>query len=513
MRTTTATIGATAIAMPAVFVMTAQSPAALIHYSQLARDAWFGDAGAIETIRTITFTEHPMGQLTTQYQESHGMTVTGSGWVQIMAADSGFPLDGRGMGTLSSDAIFHYDRPMQALAMDFPGNITVQFLIDMELIGVATVGASGAGNFRGIISTLPFNRVRMHDSDGVFGIADLHFVPVAVPAPAGALVLLPAALMLTRRRRRQCGAGDLRRCSHEGPASAPSPPRGAPMCAGAQRGWRGRVGVIRVIGVLGVLLGSVLPHPADRSASAAPGWRTGQDQISIPVLAPSSSPHGADGARNASVHVSIAVSVHTADGSPVEDAVVFTDHGGPTATDANGRAVVRVALLRGVDAVSLSAASSSHGMNLPGTRRLTLREGWSVEHDPTTITDAGIITVRAGGACEPTWLPGFWLPGMNPAVSALTVFDDGSGPALHVSGEFATAGGLVSVRFAKWQGCHASNPCQADFDGDGIVGMSDLSAILAAWGVCSGCDQDLTGDGVVDFRDVLALLASWGRCP
>ncbi len=54
--------------------------------------------------------------------------------------------------------------------------------------------------------------------------------------------------------------------------------------------------------------------------------------------------------------------------------------------------------------------------------------------------------------------------------------------------------------------------CPADLTGDGVVDVSDLHELLAAWGPCSGCAADLTGDGVVDVSDLLELLAAWGDC-
>lgn len=48
-----------------------------------------------------------------------------------------------------------------------------------------------------------------------------------------------------------------------------------------------------------------------------------------------------------------------------------------------------------------------------------------------------------------------------------------------------------------------------DVDGDGVVGVDDLLAIIAAWGPCSGCAEDVTGDGAVDVNDLLAALAAW----
>ena len=54
--------------------------------------------------------------------------------------------------------------------------------------------------------------------------------------------------------------------------------------------------------------------------------------------------------------------------------------------------------------------------------------------------------------------------------------------------------------------------CAADLDGDGAVGVTELLALLAAWGPCPGCDEDLDGDGQVAVSDLLLLLAGWGPC-
>ncbi len=52
-----------------------------------------------------------------------------------------------------------------------------------------------------------------------------------------------------------------------------------------------------------------------------------------------------------------------------------------------------------------------------------------------------------------------------------------------------------------------------DLDGDNMMGVTDLLALLAAWGVCPRCPADLDGDGEVGIADLLALLAAWGPCP
>ncbi len=52
-----------------------------------------------------------------------------------------------------------------------------------------------------------------------------------------------------------------------------------------------------------------------------------------------------------------------------------------------------------------------------------------------------------------------------------------------------------------------------DIDGDGIVGIDDFLALLAAWGPCpappAGCPADLDNDGYVRITDFLLLLANW----
>ncbi len=57
----------------------------------------------------------------------------------------------------------------------------------------------------------------------------------------------------------------------------------------------------------------------------------------------------------------------------------------------------------------------------------------------------------------------------------------------------------------------AARVCPADCapeEPDGMVGILDFLALLAAWGAASVCDLD--GDGVVGILDLLDLLASWG---
>jgi len=54
--------------------------------------------------------------------------------------------------------------------------------------------------------------------------------------------------------------------------------------------------------------------------------------------------------------------------------------------------------------------------------------------------------------------------------------------------------------------------CNADLDGDNVVGFSDLVQMLSAWGPCPGCPEDLGGDGSVGFADLVLLLSVFGPC-
>ena len=51
-----------------------------------------------------------------------------------------------------------------------------------------------------------------------------------------------------------------------------------------------------------------------------------------------------------------------------------------------------------------------------------------------------------------------------------------------------------------------------DVNGDGVVGITDFLALLAAWGPCADCDDcpaDFDGDCTVGVTDMLILLANW----
>ncbi|MDP6602242.1 MAG: hypothetical protein QGH76_08095 [Phycisphaerales bacterium] len=54
--------------------------------------------------------------------------------------------------------------------------------------------------------------------------------------------------------------------------------------------------------------------------------------------------------------------------------------------------------------------------------------------------------------------------------------------------------------------------CAADVNGDSMVDVSDLLAVIAAWGGTSG-SEDVNSDGAIDVSDLLAIIGVWGSCP
>ena len=54
--------------------------------------------------------------------------------------------------------------------------------------------------------------------------------------------------------------------------------------------------------------------------------------------------------------------------------------------------------------------------------------------------------------------------------------------------------------------------CSGDANGDGIVNVDDVLAIVAAFGDCAGCGEDVDGDGMVSVDDLLVAISGWGPC-
>ena len=75
-----------------------------------------------------------------------------------------------------------------------------------------------------------------------------------------------------------------------------------------------------------------------------------------------------------------------------------------------------------------------------------------------------------------------------------------------IYGDWFDAGGNV------FDDSCGEDSCNADVSGDSYVNVTDLLAVIDAWGN-SGGDADINGDGSVNVGDLLEVVASWGPCP
>ncbi len=76
---------------------------------------------------------------------------------------------------------------------------------------------------------------------------------------------------------------------------------------------------------------------------------------------------------------------------------------------------------------------------------------------------------------------------------------------LSAEAESATLTTKVNLQFTAEGGVTVPG----DVDGDGVVSVADVLAIIAAWGPCDGCTEDLNNDGNVDVNDLLEVIANW----
>ena len=96
--------------------------------------------------------------------------------------------------------------------------------------------------------------------------------------------------------------------------------------------------------------------------------------------------------------------------------------------------------------------------------------------------------------------------------------DSGSAYIFSLDGRDCNLNGICDSRDIIDGGSNDANgnmvpdECDADLDGDGVVGILDFLQLLAAWGSCAACNdcpEDLDGDCTVGITDFLTLLANW----
>ncbi len=79
------------------------------------------------------------------------------------------------------------------------------------------------------------------------------------------------------------------------------------------------------------------------------------------------------------------------------------------------------------------------------------------------------------------------------------------------SQEFAASdfNGTLEVRVIDYPFKTLDDVLPGDVDGSGVVDVSDLLAVINAWGPCSSCPEDLDQSGTVDVSDLLIVIANW----
>ena len=154
--------------------------------------------------------------------------------------------------------------------------------------------------------------------------------------------------------------------------------------------------------------------------------------------------------------------VTLADGTPLGGAVVVIDLGGSATTGKGGGYELSLLLEKAVKSVTLTAVATIDGTTYEGGAVVAkVALGELNEVDPIVVTPQ---TSCNGGFA---WLPGLGVPGLSgPEVRVLVVFDDGTGPALYAGGTFTAAGGAAANSIARWDGT-AWSPL-----GSGILGTA-----------------------------------------
>src|SRR5688572_25140968 len=142
-------------------------------------------------------------------------------------------------------------------------------------------------------------------------------------------------------------------------------------------------------------------------------------------------------------------------GSPAPGAVVVTSAGGRALTAADGSFAVEAEVP--LDAVHVEVMAVASDGTEPGG---LVASAIAATSTSSRLASAGRLVLALPASCAPRWLPAFGEPpgtdgrdiSHQGAVKALATFDDGSGPALFVGGEFSAAGSSPADNLAKWDG-------------------------------------------------------------
>ena len=129
------------------------------------------------------------------------------------------------------------------------------------------------------------------------------------------------------------------------------------------------------------------------------------------------------------------------------------------------------------------------------------------------VTEGDVLLVRVGGWSADDSGDGFLSIECDGVSGGACCFSNGSCAVLdqtacETNGGVFQGGGTTCADVQ----CPQPPACDGDIDNNDTVDVSDLLAVLSAWGPCNDCPEDLDGNNVVDVADLLTLLANWGPC-
>ena len=141
------------------------------------KDEWFA---AVGVVTTIDFTGFPDVTVVTDQYADLGVHFTDGNDLILSAA--GFLNDGWGVDG-NGDINVSFDAPVYYVAVDFPGGIIFDLLSQGELIFTSSsFGIDEVGNFAGLLSSEPFDAIRLFRSFGSPSfIDDFFFGPQPCP--------------------------------------------------------------------------------------------------------------------------------------------------------------------------------------------------------------------------------------------------------------------------------------------------------------------------------------------
>jgi hypothetical protein len=78
---------------------------------------------------------------------------------------------------------------------------------------------------------------------------------------------------------------------------------------------------------------------------------------------------------------------------------------------------------------------------------------------------------------------------------------------IRIGGNDASGSGTLQISYEQ-------PTCAADVNGDSLVDVQDVLAVIGQWGACpdGGCPADVDQDGEVDADDLMAVVIAWGAC-